>query len=76
MATQTEIQTITTQAIFDNAFRARLLKSPKKAAAELKITLTAKEAKYIKSLDPAELDAVAKEVRQLTHTDSGLTHWA
>lgn len=75
MATQKQIQTITTHAIFDNAFRTRLLANPKKAAAELKITLTGDEAKYIKSLDSAELDQLALQVRQVTHTESGVTHW-
>lgn len=75
MATRSQIQKITSKAIFDNAFRLRLLKSPKKAAAELKITLTKKEIEYIKSLNPEDIHSVASQVQILTKTESGATHW-
>ncbi len=76
MATTKQIQTLTTRVIFDNAFRARFLESPKKAAAELEIKLTRQELAYLKTLSPEEINQIARQVQQLTHMESGLTHWA
>lgn len=76
MATRSQIQKITSKAIFDNAFRQRLLSSPKKAAQELEITLSKNEIEYIKGLDPDQIQTLAIEIQQMTHTDSGITHWA
>lgn len=75
MASRDEIQAITAQAIFDNGFRSRLLAAPQKAAGELKIKLTRKEVKYIKSLDPDELQRLAVEIQSLTHSSTGALHW-
>lgn len=75
MATREEIQKITSHAIFDNAYRSRLLAAPQKAAGELNIKLSRKEVKYIKSLDPDELQKIAVEVQSITHTDIGAVHW-
>lgn len=76
MATTSQIQKLTSKAIFDNAFRHRFLSSPKKAAMELKIELTKNEISYIKSLDPDQIQALAIEIQQMTHTESSTTHWA
>lgn len=76
MATSSQIQKLTSKAIFDNAFRYRFLSSPKKAAEELKITLNKKEIDYIKSLDPDQIQTLAIEIQQMTHTESNATHWA
>jgi hypothetical protein len=75
MATRNEIQALTGKALFDNGFRQRLIKSPKKAAAELKIELTRQEIKYIKSLDQNQIEQIARDVQVLTHTESGAVHW-
>jgi hypothetical protein len=75
MASQDEIRTITSRAIFDNLYRSRLLAAPQKAAGELNIKLTRKEIKYIKSLDPDQLEQIANDVQFLTHTESGALHW-
>lgn len=76
MATRSQIQKITSKAIFDNAYRQRLLKSPKRAAAELKITLTTEEVEYIKALNPDEIQELAAQIQDLTKTKPGITHWA
>jgi hypothetical protein len=76
MATQDELQAITSRAIFDNAYRSRLLSSPKKAAEELKIKLSRKEIKYIKSLDEEEIDSLAAQIQDITHTTPSAVHWA
>lgn len=76
MASRDEIQEITSRALFDNAYRLRLLENPKKAAGELNIKLSRKEITYIKSLDPDEIQRIAVEVQQLTHTASGAVYWA
>jgi hypothetical protein len=75
MASRDEIQTIASRAIFDNAYRSRLLANPKAAAAELAIKLTRKEIKYVQSLDPAEIQRVAVEVQGLTKTMPGAVLW-
>ncbi|MCC7165780.1 MAG: hypothetical protein IT331_25000 [Anaerolineae bacterium] len=74
-ATQEELQAITSRAIFDNAYRIRLLASPKKAAEELNIKLSRKEIKYVKSLDPEEIHKLAARVQDLTHTIPTAVHW-
>jgi hypothetical protein len=76
MASRSQIQKITSKAIFDNAYRQRLIKSPKKAAEELKISLTKSEIDYIKSLNPEEINRIAADVQYMTHTEEGVTHWA
>ncbi len=75
MASQTEIQEITSRAIFDNAYRLRLLDDPKKAADELNIKLTRKEIKYIKSLDPDEVQRLAVQVQNISRTTPGAIFW-
>lgn len=76
MASQQEIQTITSRAIFDNAYRLRLLQKPQAAAQELDIKLTRKEVKYIKSLDPDKLQRLATEVQNISHTEKSALMWA
>lgn len=75
MASRAQIQKLTSKAIFDNGFRYRFLHNPKKAAAELKITLTKDEVAYIKSLNGDELNTLAASVQYITHTESGAVHW-
>ena len=55
MATQTEIQTITSRALFDNAYRYRLLENPKKAAEELSIKLTGRKLNTLNRWTPRKL---------------------
>jgi hypothetical protein len=52
------------------------LKSPKKAAEEMNITLTRSEVDYIKSLDPDQVNSIAAEVQVMTRTESGAMRWA
>lgn len=75
MATREEIEAITSRAIFDNAYRSRLLATPKKAAEELNIKLTRKEIQYIKGLDPKEVQRIAVDVQSITQTLPVATHW-
>lgn len=74
-ATQEQLQAITTRALFDNAYRLRLLSSPKKAAEELGIKLSRKEVKYVRSLDPDEIHKLAAQVQDITHTLPTAVHW-
>ncbi len=75
MASRDEIETSASRAIFDNAYRSRLLANPKAAAAELKIKLTRKEIKYVQSLDPDEVQRIAVEVQEITKTLQGAVLW-
>lgn len=76
MATELQKQKITSKAIFDKPYRKRLLKNPKKAAEELKIKLSPSEIEYIKSLDPAQLEDLARQVLDITKSNQGVTHWS
>ncbi len=69
--TKSQREKLTCKAIFDVKFRAKLLRTPKAAAASIGISLTRDEIDYIKSLTASEIDELAQDVLGIAQLNMG-----